>query len=218
NLNEFSLGRFNRGLELGDIYCIFITSISLVVSKICSDLKNEFFIMNYIQQRFKVSFEYKVFFTEGLFSSKNPIFNEVLKEDHQENYSKKILFVIDDKIIENFPDLDKQIDDYFEGNEYVQLIKEKIVVAGGEVSKNDTQYLEKVVDAVNRNRIDRHSYIVGIGGGSVLDLTGYAAAISHRGIKVIRIPTTVLSQNDSGVGVKNGVNYKGKKNFLGTFA
>src|SRR5690606_4528392 len=47
---------------------------------------------------------------------------------------------------------------------------------------------------------------------------GYAAAIAHRGIKVIRIPTTVLSQNDSGVGVKNGVNYKGKKNFLGTFA
>ena len=174
--------------------------------------------MNYIQQRFKVSFEYKVFFTEGLFSSKNPIFNEVLKENHQENYSKKILFVIDDKIIEHFPGLDKQIDDYFAGNEYVQLIKEKIIVAGGEVSKNDNQYLEKVIDAVNRHRIDRHSYIVGIGGGSVLDLTGYAAAIAHRGIKVIRIPTTVLSQNDSGVGVKNGVNYKGKKNFLGTFA
>src|SRR5690606_103915 len=51
----------------------------------------------------------------------------------------------------------------------------------------------------------------------ILDLSGYAAAIAHRGIKIIRIPTTVLSQNDSGVGVKNGVNYKGKKNFLGTF-
>jgi 3-dehydroquinate synthase len=59
---------------------------------------------------------------------------------------------------------------------------------------------------------------VAIGGGSVLDLTGYVSAISHRGIKHIRIPTTVLSQNDSGVGVKNGVNYFGKKNFLGTFA
>lgn len=46
---------------------------------------------------------------------------------------------------------------------------------------------------------------------------GYAAAVSHRGIRHIRIPTTVLSQNDSGVGVKNGINYKAKKNFLGTF-
>ncbi|MDQ2656276.1 MAG: 3-dehydroquinate synthase, partial [Bacteroidota bacterium] len=62
------------------------------------------------------------------------------------------------------------------------------------------------------------SYLVAIGGGSVLDVAGYAAAVSHRGIRHIRIPTTVLSQNDSGVGVKNGINYFNKKNFLGTFA
>ena len=49
-------------------------------------------------------------------------------------------------------------------------------------------------------------------------MVGYAATVAHRGIKHIRIPTTVLSQNDSGIGVKNGINYKGKKNFLGTFA
>jgi 3-dehydroquinate synthase len=52
----------------------------------------------------------------------------------------------------------------------------------------------------------------------MLDMVGYASAIAHRGVKHIRIPTTVLSQNDSGVGVKNGVNFHGKKNFLGTFA
>ena len=49
-------------------------------------------------------------------------------------------------------------------------------------------------------------------------MAGYAAAIAHRGVKLIRIPTTVLSQNDSAVGVKNSVNAFGKKNFLGTFA
>ncbi|MGN6804067.1 MAG: 3-dehydroquinate synthase, partial [Ginsengibacter sp.] len=64
----------------------------------------------------------------------------------------------------------------------------------------------------------RHSYVAAIGGGSILDLAGFAAAVAHRGIKHIRIPTTVLSQNDSGVGVKNGINFKGKKNFTGTFA
>ncbi|HSF93072.1 MAG TPA: hypothetical protein VLA51_12830, partial [Paracoccaceae bacterium] len=47
---------------------------------------------------------------------------------------------------------------------------------------------------------------------------GYAAAIAHRGVRLIRMPTTVLSQNDAGVGVKNGINALGRKNFLGTFA
>ena len=57
-----------------------------------------------------------------------------------------------------------------------------------------------------------------IGGGAVLDMAGYAAATAHRGIRLIRVPTTVLAQNDSGVGVKNGINAFDKKNFLGTFA
>jgi 3-dehydroquinate synthase len=75
----------------------------------------------------------------------------------------------------------------------------------------------KLVDAVDKYGIDRHSLVVAIGGGSILDLVGYASAVSHRGIRHIRVPTTVLSQNDSGVGVKNGINYNFKKNFLGTF-
>ena len=77
---------------------------------------------------------------------------------------------------------------------------------------------DKIIEAVHLYGIDRHSYIVAIGGGSLLDIAGYAAAVSHRGIRHIRIPTTVLSQNDSGIGVKNGINFFGKKNFLGTFA
>src|SRR5690606_4062586 len=62
-----------------------------------------------------------------------------------------------------------------------------------------------------------HSYVIGIGGGAALDLVGYAAATTHRGIRHIRVPTTVLAQNDSGVGVKNGINAFGMKNMLGTF-
>jgi 3-dehydroquinate synthase len=57
-----------------------------------------------------------------------------------------------------------------------------------------------------------------VGGGAVLDMAGYAAATTHRGLRVVRLPTTVLGQNDSGVGVKNGVNALGTKNLLGTFA
>lgn len=72
--------------------------------------------------------------------------------------------------------------------------------------------------AINDQAICRHSFVVVIGGGAVIDMVGYAAAIGHRGVKLIRIPTTVLSQNDSAVGVKNSVNAFGKKNFVGTFA
>jgi 3-dehydroquinate synthase len=71
---------------------------------------------------------------------------------------------------------------------------------------------------VNAHGICRHSFVVAIGGGAVLDMAGYAAATSHRGVRLIRMPSTVLAQNDSGVGVKNGINQFGKKNFLGTFA
>jgi 3-dehydroquinate synthase len=57
-----------------------------------------------------------------------------------------------------------------------------------------------------------------VGGGALLDMVGLAAATAHRGIRHVRVPTTTLSQDDSGVGVKNGINAFGKKNFIGTFA
>ena len=59
--------------------------------------------------------------------------------------------------------------------------------------------------------------VIAIGGGALLDMAGFAAATSHRGVRLIRLPTTVLAQNDSGVGVKNSLNLFGKKNFIGTF-
>jgi 3-dehydroquinate synthase len=93
-----------------------------------------------------------------------------------------------------------------------------LIVPGGEKAKNNTAVVQQILDAVNEYGIDRHSYLIAIGGGAVLDAAGFAAAIAHRGIRHIRFPTTVLSQNDSGVGVKNGINAYGKKNFLGTFA
>lgn len=174
--------------------------------------------MDSIQQSFSVSFNYKVHFTEHLFNTSNPVLANFLKEESLPAVKQKILFIIDDEVPANHAELLKQIDEYFANISNTQLIPEKLIVKGGEISKNDTICFDKVVDAINRHAIDRHSYIAAIGGGSILDVVGYAAAVSHRGIRHIRIPTTVLAQNDSGVGVKNGINYKGKKNFLGTFA
>jgi 3-dehydroquinate synthase len=174
--------------------------------------------MDFLQQSFNIRFDYKVFFTTHLFNRSNPIFREFLTNEKKSDTPPKIFFVLDEGVVTHHPDLIAQIRSYFQDVSSLHLVSNMLTIPGGEIAKNDQQLLQKIISAVNENKIDRHSYLVAIGGGSILDLAGYAAAISHRGIRHIRIPTTVLSQNDSGVGVKNGVNYFNKKNFLGTFA
>ncbi len=174
--------------------------------------------MEYLQQSFSVKFEYKVFFTTGIFDLTNEGFNDFLGADSTSASLKKILFVVDQDVLKAKPELADKIRRYFAIHKAAQLIPEIILMPGGEVVKNDESHFSKLLDIINQYSIDRHSYVAAIGGGSLLDMVGYAAAVSHRGVKHIRIPTTVLSQNDSGVGVKNSINYFGKKNFLGAFA
>jgi len=171
--------------------------------------------MKSLSQSFSVAFQYQVHFTDKLFQAENPLLKEVFPKDSL----AKLFVVVDQGVAEAHPQLLVEVKDYVNAHaDSLALFADPLVVPGGEAAKNDTKYLQQIIEAVDRYRIDRHSYIVAIGGGAVLDMVGLAAAVAHRGVRHIRIPTTVLSQNDSGVGVKNGVNYFGKKNFLGTFA
>jgi 3-dehydroquinate synthase len=174
--------------------------------------------MDFLQQSFNVRFDYKVFFTTHLFNRENPILQQFLQVEKKSDLPPKIFFVLDERMVAHHPYLINGIKSYFQGFSSLHLVDDMLIIPGGEAAKNNEELFYKIVTAVNVNKIDRHSYLIAIGGGSVLDLAGYAAAVSHRGIRHIRIPTTVLSQNDSGVGVKNGINYFNKKNFLGTFA
>ncbi|MEN2284031.1 3-dehydroquinate synthase [Algoriphagus sp. SE2] len=168
-----------------------------------------------IEQSFAVPYTYPVIFSENIFNVGDPTLAELLDNGK----GGKAYFVIDSGVLEKHPGLVDQIKSYADAYQaQFKLCAEPLIVPGGEASKNDPQYYEKVVEATHLYGIDRHSYIVAVGGGAVLDMVGFAAAISHRGIRLIRIPTTVLSQNDSAVGVKNGINSFGKKNYLGTFA
>ena len=92
------------------------------------------------------------------------------------------------------------------------------LVPGGAPAKNDESVIRAILERLAASRLDRHSYVVAIGGGSVLDAVGFAAALFHRGVRLIRVPTTVLSQADAGIGVKNGIDFLGQKNLLGVFA
>lgn len=100
----------------------------------------------------------------------------------------------------------------------LELVAEPLVLEGGENAKNDPAVATRLHTRWNELGMDRQSVIVIVGGGALLDLVGYAAAVAHRGLRVVRLPTSVLAQADSGVGVKCGVNLFGKKNFVGAFA
>jgi 3-dehydroquinate synthase len=100
----------------------------------------------------------------------------------------------------------------------IQCVCEPIALDGGEAIKNSPDFIDTLLSTIQRFALDRRSYIIAVGGGALLDAVGYAASIAHRGIRLVRIPTTTLAQADSGVGVKNAVNYFGKKNWVGTFA
>jgi 3-dehydroquinate synthase len=174
--------------------------------------------MNLIQQSFQVPFAFDIAFTEHLFAADNKLVSNFFANYQSNHYERKILFLIDEGVAQYHQYLFKSIPAYFKNLKGIKVIDEILVFPGGESVKNDTQYLDKTLLAINKHGIDRHSFVVAIGGGAFLDMVGYASCIAHRGVKHIRIPTTVLSQNDSGVGVKNGVNFLGKKNFLGTFS
>ncbi|MBC1218930.1 3-dehydroquinate synthase [Nostoc sp. UCD121] len=171
-----------------------------------------------IHQRVSVTFNYEVYFTQNLFELKNPTLAQVISAD-EETKPKKVVAVVDAGILKYQPELLKQLVAYtkFYG-EVLAIAAEPMIISGGEAAKNDRTLVEQIQQLIETAGLCRHSYVLAIGGGAVLDLVGYAAATAHRGIRLIRVPTTVLAQNDSGVGVKNGINAFGKKNFLGTFA
>jgi 3-dehydroquinate synthase len=174
--------------------------------------------METILQSFQVQFTYGVYFTQGLFRPDNPVLADLLRQQHGPARTK-LLFVVDEGVAEAHPALLADIAAYTSHHGAdLQLAAAPMVVPGGEEAKNNPRLLAELLQAVNDHGICRHSYMVAIGGGALLDLAGYAAAVAHRGIRHLRVPTTVLAQNDSGVGVKNGVNAFGKKNFLGTFS
>ena len=173
-----------------------------------------------IEQEFTVKFRYGVYFTQNLFAADNQLLTDILSQNHTSSGAPaKVLFVVDSGVANANPELLLKVNQYAAYNsQSINLVAEPLLIPGGEECKNNPIYLQQILQAVNEFGVCRHSYLVAIGGGAILDLAGFAATIAHRGIRHIRIPTTVLSQNDSGVGVKNSVNAFGKKNFIGTFA
>ena len=129
----------------------------------------------------------------------------------------KVLLFVESEVAKANPNVNK-IEQQLRGSDGIVVVAPPIHVDGGEAVKNSSGRVKDLLHQINENGLDRRSYIVAIGGGAMLDAVGFAAAIAHRGIRLIRLPTTTLAQADSGVGVKNAINCFDKKNWIGTFA
>ncbi len=160
-----------------------------------------------------VGFRHRIRFTRDAFASSNRLVAGLLETAGR----SKVLVFVETGLRDFFPELEGEVQDYFSDLPGLRLAGVEWL-PGGEASKRDDRVYRAAMGAIERHGIDRHSYVLVIGGGAFLDVIGFAAATGHRGVRLVRFPTTTLSQDDSGVGVKNGINAFGKKNFIGAFA
>ncbi len=159
-----------------------------------------------------VTFKHRVIFTRAVFSLENRALAEILNEDG----GRRAMVFIEDAVAAAWPELTDEIQSYFAGLDLE--FRGLAIFAGGESAKAGDHLVQQVWAAIDAAHLDRHSYALVIGGGAFLDAVGYAAATAHRGVRLVRFPTTTLSQDDSGVGVKCAINSFGKKNWIGAFS
>jgi 3-dehydroquinate synthase len=170
-----------------------------------------------IDVAFSVPTTHRVRFTDDVLAADADVLAGVLEPSGDR--PARVQLWVDEQLLAARPELRQRIRKFVKHSAGKIVLAGNIqVVAGGEAVKNDIHILERMLKVFHAASLDRRSYVVVIGGGAVLDAVGFAAAIAHRGIRLVRLPTTTLAQADSGIGVKNSVNLFGKKNWIGTFA
>ena len=165
-----------------------------------------------------VGFDYPVVFTRG---SLHPVNHDLRWAITRREPGRlhRVFALVDSGLADAHPGLADELRAYFQHHgDALVLLAEPLRIPGGEAAKNDPGLITALLAEFFRLGLDRHSCVLAVGGGAALDAAGYAAATCHRGLRMVRMPTTVLAQDDAGIGVKNGVNSFGVKNAVGCFA
>ena len=166
-----------------------------------------------VKSEFSVDFSYSVCFTRDAFGAGNTALRSVLAP----GAVNRIVVFIESGIAEIYPELQAAVCDWSAANcDIAELRCAPFILSGGELSKTPEFALE-VCGLLEKASLCRQSYALIIGGGAFLDSVSFACSLYHRGIRQIRFPTTALAQCDSGVGVKNAVNFLDRKNLIGVF-
>jgi 3-dehydroquinate synthase len=117
-----------------------------------------------------------------------------------------------------FADLPREsffiVDNYFQNSDWLRNCSNFFILKGEE--SKDLSTFERGVEWLSDMKADRNSTIVGIGGGSVTDFSGFLASVFNRGVRLVLVPTTLLAAIDSAIGGKTGLNYVAK-NIVGSF-
>jgi 3-dehydroquinate synthase len=174
--------------------------------------------MNRIDQKLTVPFEFPVIFTNDIFAQSNTILLDTINRSAGDAPHRAMVFV-EETLLRHHQGLSEKMTAWFlSHSREIKLAALPQILSGGEEIKNDFALIKTLAMRMLAAHLSRHAYVVIIGGGALLDAVGFAASLVHRGLRQVRVPTTVLSQNDGGVGVKNGINFAGQKNALGVFA
>ena len=166
------------------------------------------------RQRIDLAFEYPVVFSRDVFDPDNRALADLLNTNAP--HIRTQLF-FDAGLLDAWQGLHDDAVKYF-AKHIGKPALPPVVLPGGEQVKEGWEHTHSAIDAIRDANLCRHSFVIAVGGGAFLDTVGFATALVHRGIRLIRLPSTTLSQGDSGVGVKNGINLDGKKNLIGAFA
>ena len=171
-----------------------------------------------IDREVALSFAHRVRFTRGALDPVNATLREALSSDAAIS-ARRAIVLVDEGVAAAQPRLADQARIYFDAHSaHMPRVVAVETCAGGERAKEDMRVVDRVIELVEREKIDRKSFVFAIGGGAMLDAVGLGAATAHRCVRLVRMPTTTLAQDDAAMGVKNGVNRFGKKNFVGAFA
>ena len=164
---------------------------------------------------FQVDFAHRLLFDRDTLEPSSPVLGRIFGSEAG-GPRPGLVAVIDSNLAAARPELASTLAERFDDRTLPEL-RRILVVPGGETAKNDPAVVDEVLAAIEHHRIDRRSYVAVFGGGAVIDAAGFAASTAHRGVRVVRFASTVLAQLDAAIGVKNGVNRFGKKNFQGCF-
>ena len=131
------------------------------------------------RQRFSVPYEYPVHFTEHLFAPHNPILRDTVRRIEADRRHRCIVFVDDGLVQRQARPSSAQIAAYAAAHaDAIELVTAPITVPGGEKIKNELFHIEWMQGLLQEHRMDRHSFVIAIGGGAVLDAVGLIAATS----------------------------------------
>jgi len=171
-----------------------------------------------VNTAFTVSFDYPVHFVRGAFAPGNAVLAETF-DRRGEGRRHRVAAVLDEGLLAARPDLADAVAAYFHAHpDRLELAGPPLTYPGGPAAKTDYGNLQTLLWTLGNLHLDRQSFVLAVGGGSMLDAVGFGASLVHRGLRLVRMPSTVLAQCDAGIGVKNGLDEHGQKNFLGTFA